>query len=162
MVWSGGPPHLVGVLEDEVLALIQLAADIDDAAEDPPGVLHAQVDLAGELVGFELLRAQDDVASGVLHVVARHVPEEDDDAAIRHRCSKPAQLKLNVNVSHACSSPQFQVLRPSQHGAAGPAGQFVAVVLQLGGEDGSSLRVQLLTPVHPVTILMNEQSDGSF
>lgn len=67
--------HLVGVLEDQVLALVQLAADIDDAAEDPPGVLHAQVDLAGELVGFELLGAQDDVAGRVLHVVPRHVPE---------------------------------------------------------------------------------------
>lgn len=79
-------PHLVGVLEDEVLALVQLAADVDDAAEDPPGVLHAQVDLAGELVGFELLRAQDDVTSGVLHVVARHVPEEDDSQSTPQLC----------------------------------------------------------------------------
>lgn len=68
--------HLVGVLQDEVLALVQLAADIDDTAEDSPGVLHAQVDLAGELVGFELLGAQDHVTSRVLYVVPRHVPEE--------------------------------------------------------------------------------------
>lgn len=68
--------HLVGVLEDQVFALVQLAADIDDAAEDSPGVLHAQVDLAGELIGFELLSAQDDVASRVLHVVPRHVPDD--------------------------------------------------------------------------------------
>lgn len=103
-------PHLVGVLEDEVLALVQLAADIDDAAEDPPGVLHAQVDLAGELVGFELLRAQDDVASGVLHVVARHIPEEeDDDAVIRRRWRKPARLKLNASVSH----PSFRYSDPA-------------------------------------------------
>lgn len=52
------------------------------------------------------------------------------------------------------SLPQFQVLRSSQHGAAGPAGQFIAVILQLSGQNSSSLRVQLLTPVHPVTILM--------
>ena len=68
--------HLVGILEDQVLALIQLAADVDDTAKDSPGVLHAQVDLAGELVGFELLGSQDDVTSGVLYVVTRHVPEE--------------------------------------------------------------------------------------
>ena len=68
--------HLVGVLQDQIFALIQLAADVDDAAEDSPGVLHAQVDLAGELVGFELLGPQDDVPSGVLDVVPRHVPEE--------------------------------------------------------------------------------------
>lgn len=72
--------HLVGVFEDEVLALVQLAADIDDTAEDSPGVLHAQVDLAGELIGFELLGAQDDVTSRVLHVVPRHVPEDHSDA----------------------------------------------------------------------------------
>ena len=53
---------LVGVLEDEVLALLQLHADVDDAAQDAPGVLHAQVDLAGKLIGLELLGAQDDVA----------------------------------------------------------------------------------------------------
>lgn len=70
------PTHLVGVLQDQVLALVQLAADVDDAAEDSPGVLHAQIDLAGELVGFELLGSQDDVARRVLHVVPRHVPEE--------------------------------------------------------------------------------------
>ena len=68
--------HLVGVLEDQVLALVQFAADIDDTAENSPGVLHAQVDLAGELVGFELLRSQDDMASRVLHVIPRHIPEE--------------------------------------------------------------------------------------
>lgn len=68
--------HLVGVLEDEVFALFQLAADIDDAAEDSPGILHAQIDLAGELIGFEVLCAQDDVASRVLYMVPRHVPEE--------------------------------------------------------------------------------------
>jgi len=55
--------------------------------------------------------------------------------------------------NHLGVLPQFEVLGSSQHGAAGPASQFVAVVLQLGGQDGSSLRVQLLTPVHAVTIL---------
>lgn len=53
--------HLVGVLQDQVFALVQLAADVNNAAEDSPGVLHAQVDLAGKLVGFELLGSQDDV-----------------------------------------------------------------------------------------------------
>lgn len=67
--------HLVGVLEDEVLALVQLAADIDDAAQDAPGVLHAQIDLAGKLVGLELLRSQHHVTGRVLSVVPRHVPE---------------------------------------------------------------------------------------
>lgn len=71
--------HLVGVLQDEVLALVQLAADVDDATQDAPGVLHAQVDLAGKLVGLELLRAQDDVAGRVLHVVAGDVAAEEAD-----------------------------------------------------------------------------------
>lgn len=54
--------HLVGIFQDEVLALVQFAADVDDAAQDAPGVLHAQVDLACKLVGLELLRTQDHVA----------------------------------------------------------------------------------------------------
>ena len=64
---------LIGVLEDEVLALLQLHADVDDAAQDAPGILHAQVDLTGELVGLELLGTQDDVARRVFHVVPGHI-----------------------------------------------------------------------------------------
>lgn len=71
---NGQQAHLVGVLEDEVLALLQLAADVDDAAEDAPGILHAQVDLAGKLSGLELLGSQDHVARRVLRVITRHVP----------------------------------------------------------------------------------------
>lgn len=65
--------HLVGVFEDEVLALVQFAADVDDAAQNAPRVLHAQVDLASKLVRLELLRAQDHVTRRVLHVVAGHI-----------------------------------------------------------------------------------------
>lgn len=65
--------HLIGVFEDEVLALVQFAADVDDAAQDAPCILHAQVDLACKLVGLELLRAQDHMTRRVLHVVAGHV-----------------------------------------------------------------------------------------
>lgn len=52
---------LIRVFEDEVFALLQLATDVDHATQDAPGVLHAQVNLAGKLVGLELLCAQDDV-----------------------------------------------------------------------------------------------------
>lgn len=153
--WSTAA-HLVGVLQDEVLALVQLAADVDDAAQDAPGVLHAQVDLAGELVGLELLRAQDDVAGRVLHVVAGHVAAEEHG---RQTSLEEKACCLCVCVCcEMCSSPQLQVLRSSQHGAAGPASQFVAVVLQLSGQDGSPLRVQLLTPVHAVTVLKSSRT----
>ena len=75
---------LVGVLEDEVLALLQLHADVDDAAQDAPGILHAQVDLTGELVGFELLGTQDDVARGVFHVVPGHVTTRGRSVRVGH------------------------------------------------------------------------------
>lgn len=69
------PDHLlVGVLEDEILPLIQLHADVDDASQDAPGVLYAEVNLAGKLIWLELLRAQDHVAGRVLHVVTRYIP----------------------------------------------------------------------------------------
>ena len=66
--------YLVGVLHDEVFALLHVAADVDDAPQDAPAVLHAQVDLVRKLVGFKLLRAQDDVLGGVAHMHSRDVP----------------------------------------------------------------------------------------
>ena len=47
---------------------------------------------------------------------------------------------------------KFEVLRSSQQSTAGPAGQLVAVVLQLGGNGGPSLRIQLLTPVNAIRV----------
>lgn len=56
-------------------------------------------------------------------------------------------------------SPKLEVLGPGQQRTAGPSGQLVAVVLQLGGDDGPSLGIQLLTPVDAVTVL-REESPG--
>lgn len=98
--------HLVGVFQDEVLALIQLAADVNDAAQDAPGVLHAQVDLAGKLIGLELLRAQDDVAGRVLHVVAGHVATEDADQSSQTTLEETdCSFRLGFRCAH--SSPQL-------------------------------------------------------
>lgn len=55
------PSCLIRVFKDEVFALLQLLTDVDHAAQDAPGILHAQVNLAGKLVGLELLCAQDDM-----------------------------------------------------------------------------------------------------
>ena len=66
--------YLVRILHDEVLALRQLHADVDDAAQDAPRVLHVQVDLLRELRRLELLHAEDDVLRRVDRVHARHVP----------------------------------------------------------------------------------------
>ena len=105
----GGPAHLVGVLQDQVLALLQLAADVDDTAQDAPGVLHAQVDLAGKLVGLELLGAQDDVASRVLHVVTGHVPAGREGGRGQLRDWRGGYA--STIWSRLCfSSPQLQVL----------------------------------------------------
>lgn len=101
----GRGPHLVGVLQDQVLALVQLAADVDDAAQDAPGVLHAQVDLAGELVGFELLGSQDDVAGRVLHVVAGDVPAGRDGLVTR----RPLTRELKRSDPH----PSFRYSEPA-------------------------------------------------
>lgn len=60
-----------------ILTILLLHADIDDAPQDTPGVVHGQVDLRGELVRLELLRAQDDVARVVAHLRPGHVTELD-------------------------------------------------------------------------------------
>lgn len=54
-------PYLVRVFKDEVFAFLQFATDVDDTAQDAPGVLHAEVNLAGKLIGLKLLCAKDDM-----------------------------------------------------------------------------------------------------
>ena len=70
--WS----YLVGILHDEVLALLELHTDVDDTAQDAPGVLHVQVDLVGELSRLKLLRAQDHMLCRVTHMHTGHIPIE--------------------------------------------------------------------------------------
>ena len=45
------------------------------------------------------------------------------------------------------NSPKLKNVCSCQHGLNGPLGQLAGVVLQLIGQDGASLRVQLLPPV---------------
>lgn len=88
--------YLVGVLHDEVLALFQFHALVDDAPEDAPRVVHVQVDLVGKLLGLELLRAQDGVFGRVTHVHARHIPtmEKGNDANYNKQEWAPILFKL--------------------------------------------------------------------
>lgn len=67
--------RLVGVLDEEVLALVKLHADLDEALEDAPHVVHVQVDLRGELLGLVPLDAQDHVVVVVARGHARDEPE---------------------------------------------------------------------------------------
>ena len=64
---------LVGVLHDEVLALLQFHAGVNNAAQDAPGVVHVQVDLGCKLRGLELLGPQDHMLGRVFDMLARHV-----------------------------------------------------------------------------------------
>ncbi len=50
-------------------------------------------------------------------------------------------------------SPELDEAGSRQDGTHGPLGNLAAVVLQLRGKDGSSLRVQLLAPLHTATLL---------
>lgn len=84
--------YLVGILHDEVLALLQLHAGVDDAAQDAPGIVHVQVDLAGKLHRLELLGAQDHVLGRVLDVQAGHV------SGGRHHMVTGKKYKYTTNV----------------------------------------------------------------
>lgn len=70
------PLYLIRVFEDEVFALLQLATDVDHTAQDAPGILHAQVNLAGKLIGLELLCAKDDMPRRVLDMITGDIPKE--------------------------------------------------------------------------------------
>ena len=66
------------VLDDEVLSVLLLAHNINNAAHDAPCVVHGEVDLSAELGWLELLRPEDDVAGRVLHLVPGYVPVEGE------------------------------------------------------------------------------------
>lgn len=55
------PSHLVRVFQYQEFAFLEFEAFINDATKDSPGVVHIQVNLCGQLVGFELLRSEDDM-----------------------------------------------------------------------------------------------------
>ena len=66
------------VLDDEVLSILLLAHQVNDAAHDAPCVVHRQVDLSAELCGLELLHPKNDVAGGVLHLISGDVSVEGE------------------------------------------------------------------------------------
>lgn len=86
------PLYLIRVFEDEVFALLQLATDVDHTAQNAPGILHAQVNLAGKLVGLELLCAKDDMPRRVLDMITGDVPKEK-----RTRSEKSDRKRLKNN-----------------------------------------------------------------
>ena len=52
---------------------LKLHDDIEDASDDAPGVLHAQVDLLGKVCWLEVLHTKDHVTARILHVVTGHI-----------------------------------------------------------------------------------------
>ena len=77
---------------DEVFALVQLHADVDDAAQDAPAVVHVERNLLRELARLELLHAQDHVTRRVLDRRSRHVPES------RYREASGIRLKASDQI----------------------------------------------------------------
>ena len=68
---------LVGVLDNEVLAILLHHDQVDDTPNDAPAVVQVNVDLVGKVLRLELLRAQDDVARRVPDLEPRDVTELD-------------------------------------------------------------------------------------
>ena len=66
--------YLVGVLQNQVFAFLQLHADVYDAAQNCPGIVHVQVDLLCKLHRLELLSAQNGVFGRILHIDTGNVP----------------------------------------------------------------------------------------
>jgi hypothetical protein len=65
--------YLVGVLHDEVFAIRLGFANVNNAAEDAPGVVHVERDLGGEFGWLILLGAQNHVLRSVADMRTRHI-----------------------------------------------------------------------------------------
>lgn len=65
--------HLVGVLDEDVLALRLLHEEVRDGADDAPSVRQRDVQLVGEIGWADGLRAQDDMTGVVTWVGTRDV-----------------------------------------------------------------------------------------
>lgn len=55
--------------------------------------------------------------------------------------------KQKINKRRMPISPELELVGSSKQGPYGPLGQLAGVVLELIGQDGTSLRIQLLAPV---------------
>lgn len=69
--------HLVGILHDEVFAISLFHAQVDNASQYAPCIVHIQLDLIGELGRPVLLSTKDDVFRRVPHMSSRYVAEFD-------------------------------------------------------------------------------------
>ena len=65
--------YLIRIFHDQVFALIQFHADIDDTPQDTPTVVHVQGDLICKLSWLELLHAQNDVFGRVFDARSGYV-----------------------------------------------------------------------------------------
>ena len=54
---------LVGLLDNQVFALIQLEAEVNDSPDNAPAVLHVQVDLHGKVLGLAYLQVRSHIDS---------------------------------------------------------------------------------------------------
>lgn len=63
---------LVGIFDDQILSILLAPYEIQDTPDDAPGVVHGEINLTGELDGFELLHANDDMPAAVLDVKPGH------------------------------------------------------------------------------------------
>lgn len=65
---------LVGVLDNQELAVLLLHDQIHDTSNHTPTIIHGQIDLSGKLGGFEVLRPQNDVSRRIFDIVSGNIP----------------------------------------------------------------------------------------
>ena len=147
---------LVRVLEEQVLALVEGEAEVDDVAEDPPGVRHLQVDLRRELARLLHVGAEDHVGVGLLDVGARDVAELDHVGVREDRLQRPLRQLVRVVLElgrEDGAAHRVELLAPVD-----PAGELRVDLVQrvhAGGE------VLLLLPLdHAVELGAHHQRDA--
>lgn len=94
---------LVGILDDEILAIILLHNDVNDASDDGPRVVHAKVDLLTEFDWLELLGAQA-VLAGVDNLKFGYITRYNVKDSSRHiilgtQQFKPIECGQQINLS---------------------------------------------------------------
>lgn len=128
---------LVGVLDEDVLALLAVEDHVGDCSHDTPTVGEGQVHLVGEVARLPANDAQNDV------LIVRAGVHTGDETRKAKLVNLGTRKRLSVDVY----APKLHDVGLGQNALHRPAGQLAAVVLHLGGHDGTTLGDQLAAPV---------------
>jgi hypothetical protein len=126
---------LVGVLNQDVLALIHLETHVDDSTNNGPSVVEIECHLVGEVTGLVSEDTEDDVIIVVLRVCSGNESRS---------CQQASFVRVRNLTIHI---PKLHGIGLGEDALYCPSGQLARVVFHFGCKNSTSLTRQLSAPI---------------